>query len=225
MERRLLTIAAVAILVSLAGCAGLVGDSDDTAGQNQTDDLGTTPGTPTASPSGNQTATATPTPTATEGRVPDWNRPSPPNLPLQHESSEQGENRISSLEIREGIGSAESGYSSFVVAMDANTSMMNVDPSDHGTARGEPYFLVYVDGSLKFNSSGGYVEGTLVERSAIVGQKEDGDFAMWVPQEGLEAKGVEPGEHEVLVLLMDEDSEYDDVYGYATTNVTYDPEA
>ncbi|MHB9288761.1 hypothetical protein ACKVMT_17155 [Halobacteriales archaeon Cl-PHB] len=223
MQRRLLTAVALATLVLLAGCAGLVGDGNETSPANDSDDLGDTPeATATASPTA--TAATTDTATDTESRVPDWNRPSPPNLPLQHKSNEAGENRMHTLEVREGIGSAESGYSSFVVEMTANTSMPNVDPADHGTAKGEPYFLVYVDGSIEFNSTGGHVDGTLVERSAIVGQKSNGTFAMWVPEEGMEETGVEPGEHEILVVLMDEDSEYDDIYGWKTVTVEYAPE-
>lgn len=90
------------------------------------------------------------------------------------------------------------GYTNFDVEVHADTRMENVDPPEHGSVRGEPYFLVYVD-------------DTLVTHTPIVAMKKNGTFAIPVDERALDR--FDGGTHQVHVYLMDEDSEYDDMYG------------
>jgi hypothetical protein len=71
---------------------------------------------------------------------------------------------------------------------------------------GEPYFLVYV-------------EGELIERSDYV-EFRNGTFLVDVHPGGLAQ--FESGTLEMEVLLMDRDSEYDDVYGVWRTEFAYE---
>ncbi|SEO69136.1 hypothetical protein SAMN04487948_104199 [Halogranum amylolyticum] len=86
--------------------------------------------------------------------------------------------------------------------------MENVDP-DHGTADGEPYFVVLVDDKL-------------LERTKLVLEQDDGEYNITVRGGGLTTFG--PGTLEVTVLLMDEDTERDDVFGRWTGEVEYNPD-
>lgn len=195
MARRL-AAAALALAVLLAGCGGVdVGQlGDSTPG----DDAGTAQPTATPGP----TPTESPTPTATEA----WERPEPPNRPLDIVD----EGRIHEVRFVNTVPASDGdGYADFDLAVRANTSMENIDPPEHGTPEGEPYFLVYV-------------EGELVERTGIVVHDRDWNGTVRVRRAALDR--FEPGTLEVHVALMDKDTQYDDRYGVWNTTVEYDPD-
>ncbi len=114
------------------------------------------------------------------------------------------------------------GYSDFNLKINADTLMDDVDPAEHGTVRGEPYFLVYADGSLDNQSRFSYTNGTLIERKQV-SHDENGEFVIDVRPGGLEEAGAD-GEVTLLVLLMDEDKDWDDIYGVSRVTVKYSPE-
>lgn len=175
------------LLVLLAGCAGF----------SVTDD-----GTPTSGATPTATATATAEPTPTEP----WTSPEPPNRPTDVEESD----RIKSFElVNESRASDGTGYSDFDVLVRADTRMADVDPPDHGTRRGEPYFLVSVNDEL-------------VSRTGIVVEEANRSFHIRVKRAALSQ--FDPGELEVRVSLMDEDSQSDDQYATATATIEYDPD-
>lgn len=109
----------------------------------------------------------------------------------------------------------------FDLTVTADTLMEDVDPADHGTVVGEPYFLVYVGASLDNKSRFSYVNGTLAERTREVTQEENGEYTLEVKSGALEEANVEEGKVQVLVLLMDKDSEWDDIYGVRKVTVEY----
>lgn len=191
MTDRLLPAAALALAVLLTGCSGFAipgGGETPTA-------------TPTATSSPTATSTATTTPTAT----PTWEKPQPPNTPTEVKDEE---GRISRVEF---VNKEENGdgYSSFDLTVYANTAMENVDPPDHGSVEGEPYFLVYVNDKL-------------VTRTKIVVQETDGEFDVGVKEAALEE--FEAGTLDVKVVLMDEDSQHDDRYGTWSGTIKYAPD-
>lgn len=189
MTDRFVPAAALALAVLLAGCGGvaLPGGGE----------------TPTATSTATSSSTTTPmaSPTAT----PTWEEPQPPNTPTEVKDEE---GRISRVEFvnRERSGD---GYSSFDLTVYANTAMESVDPPDHGSPEGEPYFLVYVNGKL-------------VTRTKIVVQETNGEFDVGVKEAALEE--FEAGTLDVQVLLMDEDSQRDDRYGTWSGTIEYVPD-
>lgn len=229
MKRSALIAVSVVCMVLLAGCGGLdpgnFGDSpeDPTATGTPAE---TTPATATEAPTATETPTATPTETATSTPTAtqreSWSEPEQPNTPFQDNRDEENGTRIKSIEVTGSGG--EGGNASFTLEVTANTSMPAVDPPEHGTPRGEPFFLVYLNASSEEDGRFTYVEGDLVERSPELSHEEEGEFTLTVPQEAFEHYDTEPGEHELLVLLMDEDKEWDDIYGLQRITVEYQPE-
>lgn len=103
------------------------------------------------------------------------------------------------------------GVSNFNLAITANTTMENIDPPGHGDVIGEPYFLIEIN-------------STLVERSDYLDPRQeasDETFNITLRKKGL--KQFDPGQLEVKVLLVDRDSEYDDVYGVWKGTIKYTP--
>lgn len=183
---------ALALVVLLAGCSTVV-----LPGEGPQTPTATDAPVSTATP----TATATPAPTAT----PTWTAPAPPNRPTEVKGEDE---RISEVAFVDREASGE-GYSSFDLRVHADTTMEGVDPPDHGSPGGEPYFLVFVDGEL-------------VTRTKIVVQEVNGEFDVGVKEAALEQ--FEAGTLEVDVVLMDEDSEYDDRYGTWSGTIEYVPD-
>ena len=228
MKRGALIAVSVVGLVLLGGCVGPLSAEDapdestnaDAAPANGTE----TPATATEAPS--PTATPTPTATATETATPtpeeSWSEPQQPNRPLQDNRDEENGTRIHDVEVTGSRGGAD-GSASFRIDVTANTSMPSVDPPEYGTVRGEPFFLVYLDAETDSDDRFTYVEGDLVERSPELSQDSEGEYTLTVSQEAFEHYDAEPGEHELLILLMDEDKDWDDIYGKTTVTVEYEP--
>lgn len=128
--------------------------------------------------------------------------------------------RISNVEVIHKEEASDGGYSNFDVAFSANTSMERVDPAEHGTVRGEPYFLVYANGDLDNGSRFTDTSGTLIERTPVVSQEKNGDFAIEIHPEALDKAGAD-GKVKLMILLMDRDSDWDDIYGVAWVTVDY----
>ena len=224
MKRGALITVGVACLILLGGCVGPLGTdgTPDEATNGGTEGPTETPSeTATETPTPTPTPTATATPTATP--EPSWSEPQQPNRPLQNNMDEEEGERIHSIEVT-GSGGGDEGHASFRLDVTANTSMPDVDPAEHGTVRGEPFFLVYLDATTENDSRFTYVEGSLVERSPELSHRESGEFTLSVPQGAFEENGAEAGEHELLVLLMDRDKDWDDIYGMQTVTIEYQPE-
>lgn len=228
MKQKSLITIAVASMVLLAGCGGLdpgnFGDSPD----DSTDGEATT-ATETASATATEAPSPTATPTVTETATPSatpkesWSEPEQPNKPLQNNTGENSEPRIKSVEVT-GSGGGTQGSASFTLDVTANTSMPSVDPAEHGSVRGEPFFLVYLNASTEEDDRFVYVEGALVERSPELSHDSEGEYTLTVPQEAFEHYDAEPGEHELLILLMDQDKDWDDIYGLERVTIKYQPE-
>lgn len=230
MKRRALVTVAVVCAVLLAGCGGLdpgnFGDaSDDPTDTDDPTTTETTPATATEAPTATSTETVTPTETSTPTATPreSWSEPQQPNRPLQDNRDEENGTRITSIEVT-GSGGSDDGSASFRLDVTANTSMPSVDPPEYGTVRGEPFFLVYLDASTDSDDRFTYVEGDLVERSPELSHEEEGEYTLTVPQEAFEHYDAGAGEHELLVLLMDEDKDWDDIYGLQRISVEYQPD-
>jgi hypothetical protein len=197
MNRRVSTLLVV-VFVLLAGCAGGAGpgDASTTTGEQTTDGTAATTATATATP--------TPEPTATA----EWSSPTPPNSPTQVAEKQVERGRIESVSFTDTTpGANGEGYANFDLRVRANTTMENVDP-EHGTVDGEPYFVVLV-------------EDRLVERTKLVLEQEDGEYDIQV--RGGALTNFDPGTLEVTVLLMDEDTQRDDVFGRWTGEIEYNP--
>ncbi|EJN59126.1 hypothetical protein [Halogranum rubrum] len=198
MTRRVLVLA-VGVLVLLAGCTGGSGPVDSQATTEMTDAAETT-----ATATGTPTATSTPEPTPTA----EWSSPTPPNSPTQVDEEQVQMGRISNVEFVNTVeGANGEGYSNFDLSVQANTTMEDVDP-EHGTVDGEPYFVVLIDGKL-------------VERTKLVLEQEDGQYNITV--RGGALTNFDAGTLEVTVLLMDEDTQNDDVFGRWTGEIEYNP--
>jgi hypothetical protein len=235
MKRTTITLLLVLCLV-VAGCSSLTGSDDGAASTTSTIENPTASTTSTAAAStteGNAettdsaeettttsqstTATTTQATTTTESS---WSEPQSPNTPLQNKmESEDGGNWIESVSVV-NTKSANGGYANFDLQVKANTDMHHVDPAEHGTVNGEPFFLVYVDGSLDNGSRFTRTDGTLIERSDV-SRDENGEFTIDIRPGGLEEAGAEDGEVKLMVLLMDKDKDWDDIYGVATVTVNY----
>ncbi len=139
---------------------------------------------------------------------------------------ETGENEIEDVDVG-GEGSSDDGYSSVELTVSANTSWPNIDPEDRGSVEGEPYILVYIDGHLATAEDSRFAtpRGVIGARTPQLEFDEDGEFTVTVPQEAFEASGVEPGDDvELMVLLLDRDKEWDDIFGKEFVEVTYEPD-
>ena len=243
MKRTTITLLLV-LCVAVAGCSSLTGSDDGTASttssmENPTET--TTVATSTAATSTTEenadttdsaeettttsqtTSKATTTATTTEATTTaesSWSEPQSPNTPLQNKmESEDGGNWIESVSVV-NTKSANGGYSNFDLKVKANTDMHRVDPAEHGTVNGEPFFLVYVDGSLDNGSRFTRTDGTLIERSDV-SRDENGEFTIDIRPGGLEEAGAEDGEVKLMVLLMDKDKDWDDIYGVTWVTVDY----
>lgn len=226
MVRHALLTGCVVCLVLLAGCSGLnpVSQSDaETTSPPPTPT--TTEPTSTPPPTPEPTPTLTPTPEPTTTASEEWSLPEYPNSPLEDKMAEENlDNHIKSMEVV-GQGSGDGGYSSVELAITANTSMERIDPPDHGTVRGEPYLVAYIDSELvrAENTSRYDVTGPPIQRSEELAFDENAEATLEIPQAAFEATGTEPGEVTITVLLLDEDKTWDDIYGHATVTVTYEP--
>lgn len=190
MSRRRPVVAVIALSVLLAGCSAV-----DVSGLG-----GSSPvSSETATPTPTETPTATPTPTQA------WLPPEPPNRPTEV-VDESG--RITAVEFVNAVPADDgTGYRDVDLLVHADTRMPNVDPPEHGTVEGEPYFLVAI-------------EGELVARTRLV-LMEEGTFEIDIHPGALEQ--FEPGTLDLTVSLMDEDTERDDRYGVWRGSVEYDP--
>lgn len=230
MKRGALIAVSVVGLILLGGCIGpLVDDAPDDSTDGDADPAnGTaTPATATEAPSPTATPTETPTATATETptQTPEesWSEPQQPNRPLQDNRGDENGERIEDVAVT-GSGGGADGSASFRLDVTANTSMPSVDPAEHGTVRGEPFFLVYMDAETSSDDRFTYVEGDLVERSPELSHESEGEYTLTVPQGAFEHYDVEAGEHELLILLMDRDKDWDDIYGLERVTVEYQPD-
>lgn len=248
MVHHALKTGCVVCLVLLAGCIGVSPASQSDAGTTPpspataestptplpttTESTPTPPPTTTAAPTSPRPtiteSTPTPLPTSTESTPTaseEWSLPEYPNSPLQDKTAEENvDNHVRSMGVV-GQGSGDGGYPSVELAITANTSMERIDPSEHGTVRGEPYLVAYIDSELvrAGNTSRYDVTGPPVQRSEELGLDENAETTLEIPQAAFEATGTEPGEVTVTVLLLDEDKTWDDIYGHATVTVTYEP--
>lgn len=200
MRGRTPATVALVLAVALAGCAGGIGGGGETPTTTQA-----ATGTPTPTATSTATTTAEPTPTGT----PTYVAPITPNRPTQ--AADESGNRIKSGSfINKTPAENGSGYTDFDVRIRANTSIR--DPPEvrehHGDVEGEPYAVVIVDGHL-------------VERSPYFELTDDGTFNISVHPDGLRHAGVQPGTVEVRVLLMDQDSSRDDLYGTWSGTIEY----
>jgi len=253
VKRNALLSLCVVGVVLLAGCSGFGASpgSDGTAtGGDVTTGTptatetaaatatGTATGTATATGTGTGTATATATDTATATETPaepttqpttetadQWELPEYPNGPLENKLVTGASNRIESVTAVDGSDSGDGADSGVTISVTANTSMPDIDPAEHGTVAGEPFFVVYVDSQLVNKSRGPRfyeVDGPPLQRESVTFEA-NGTFELTVPQAALEARGSDPGEIELLVLLFDEDKAWDDIYGIGRVNATYAP--
>lgn len=155
----------------------------------------------------------------------EWSLPEYPNTPLQDKTTEENvTNHVKSITVVDN-GSDDSGSGAVEVAVTANTSMERVDPAEHGTVRGEPYMIAYINGELvRVNDTSRYeVSEPPVQRTSELGMDENNEVTLEIPHAAFEATGTKPGEATVMVLLLDKDKTWDDIYGKATVSVTYDP--
>ena len=213
MDRRALLPVGVVCLVLLSGCAG-IGLSND--GGSEPGTTTTTTAEPTTTTTAEPTTTTANETTTTTAEP--WAAPPRPNTPFQNNLDEVAGNRIQSADIVAGNGSSQ-----FTLEVAANTSMPSVDPAEHGSVRGEPFLLGYANATIENTSNGVKVNGTLIERSEILAQEENGTFTITIREGGLEAADVEEGETKLLVLLMDRDKDWDDIYGIRRVTIEYVP--
>ena len=166
--------------------------------------------TPTTTPeSGGSATTPTPAGTSTPAGTPTWTKPSQPNSPeAKYDETNRTYIYDAALVNREQSASGN-GVVAFDVEVVANTTMRDVDPPDHGTVAGEPYFLVYANDEL-------------IYRSEQV-EFRNGTFTLDIHPASL--RQFEAGPLKVTVFLMDRDSTYDDEYAYASMRIRYSPES
>lgn len=230
MDRRLLAVVGLACLVALAGCTSVIGGAGDTPEGVATGtplDGGATTPTPSETTSTETPTSSTPSETRNDATpAPElWKRPTPPNSPLERKFNESAENRILAVESDNGSANGSAGVT---LSVTANTSMPHIDPASHGTVRGEPFFLVYVGGGL--TDAGDWsgsqfhdANGTLAVREDPVVQRKNETFDLTVRPGAFEAANASAGEVELLVLLLDQDKQWDDIYGERRVTVEYEP--
>jgi hypothetical protein len=208
---------ALAATLALAGCSGVVPTGNSGASPTPTPSpagAATTTATATQSPADSPTPTGSPSPTASPTPTPSptatataaYDEPQPPNTPLEGKNHDDGQVRMRNVEFVNVERTDDGAYTDFDLRIDADTRMPDVDPASHGDVKGEPYFLVYV-------------EDELVARSDYVAHR-NGTFVVDVHPGGLAQ--FEDGSLDLEVLLMDRDSEYDDVYGVWRTSFEYE---
>ncbi|WP_435156045.1 DUF7537 family lipoprotein [Haladaptatus sp. DFWS20] len=230
MERQRFMTVAVVFVVLLAGCSGF-GPSEgststaDTTTQTaadateQTTTTTTAQATTTTETDSDSSTTDSSTTTASSGS---WSKPTSPNTPLQNKMEEEDreQGRIKSVEFVDKTEASGGGYSDFNLQVTADTRMGNIDPADHGSVTGEPFFLVYVDGSLDNGSRFTRTDGTLIERKQV-SQKENGEYTIEVRPDSLKQSETQDGEVTIMILLMDEDKDWDDIYGVKKVTIDY----
>ncbi|KZN23090.1 hypothetical protein A4G99_16435 [Haladaptatus sp. R4] len=163
------------------------------------------------------TTTQTTTTTKTES----WDEPKQPNTPLQNKmDTEEDRHRIKSVTVTNEQKAGTGGYSDFDLKVTADTKMERIDPAEHGTVDGEPFFLVYADGSLDNGSKFTRTDGTLIERSDV-SQDTNGEYTLSINPAALKQSGVEDGKVTFMILLMDRDTDWDDIYGVKFVTVDY----
>ena len=197
--------------------------ADPTASSTPT--AGSTP-TASSTPTAGSTPTASSTPTAAPTATPSesWSPAEHPNKPLENKLEQEDlSNRVKHVEVTGGTESGD-GYSAVEVSVTANTSMYGIDPASHGTTEGEPFFILYIDSPLvnESDSRFSHVDGPPIQRKSVPFEG-NGTFTLDVPQAAFEARGTDPGEAELMVVLFDEDEAWDDIYGVGRTTVTYSP--
>lgn len=234
MKRQSVLVLAVIGMMMFAGCASLISSRDNSAETTETTSVTTqettespetteTDETTTEEETTSTTTTTTTTTTTKES----WSPPERPNRPLEKAYEERGENHIRDVEVG-GEGSTDEGYSSVELTVRANTSWQNIDPEDRGSVEGEPFILVYINGHLATSNDTRFAtpRGVIGARSPQLELQENGQFTITVPQEAFEASGVEPGDDvELMVLVMDRDKEWDDIFGKQVVEFTYNPDA
>lgn len=208
MTRRSILTAGVVCLVLFAGCASFTSSYEETGTPTTAQ---STDGAPTTA------ATASDRPTTSEP----WSEPEPPNQPFERKLDDAQGNRIESVTVG-GTDSVDGGSASVTLNVAANTSMPNVDPPDHGNVRGEPYLVAYANASIVSGRWYSRVNGTLLERSEVLAQEDNGTFSLSIPRRAFEETGVEQGPVVITVLLVDRDSEWDDIYGIERVEIEYD---
>lgn len=156
-----------------------------------------------AATASSRTATVTPTDTAEPASTPteSWTPPETPHQPTE----DKREDRITDVDfINTEAATNTNGYTDFDLQVGANTWMMNVDPPKDED--GEPYFLVEIN-------------GTLVTRTDIVPFRKEGSFTIPIKRAALQR--FDAGTLEVRILLFDEDSHSDDLYGIWSGTIEY----
>lgn len=207
MHRHDLATIALVLSLALAGCSAVLPSSGGPGASSPTATATPTASdTPAPTESPTPTASPTPTPEPTPTPTPEYEEPKPPNTPMEGKNHDDGKERLRTVEFVNAERTDDGAYTNFDLEMHADTRMEDVDPANHGDVEGEPYFLVYVDGEL-------------VERSDYV-EFRNGTFVVDVHPGGLDQ--FESGTHDMEVLLMDRDSEYDDVYGVWRTEFAYE---
>ena len=172
--------------------------------------------TPTGTPTSATTPAPTTTPESTESAAtstpagtPTWTEPRPPSTP---EAKYDETNRTRIFDVRlvnREPSSGGDGYTAFDIEVDANTSMENVDPPEHGTVAGEPYFVAFANDQI-------------IYRSEQV-EFRNGTFTLDVHPGALDQ--FDEGSLKVTVFLMDRDSIYHDEYDYGSARIMYIPES
>lgn len=134
--------------------------------------------------------------------------------------TEDDRHRIKSVSIVNTQEVSTGDYSDFDLQVTADTKMERIDPAEHGTVDGEPFFLVYADGSLDNGSEFSRTDGTLIERSDV-SQDTNGKYTLSIHPDALDEAGVKDGEITLMILLMDKDTDWDDIYGVKFVTVDY----
>lgn len=224
MKRYPLAILLLVVVVLSAGCASLIPgeDSSSTPATNQSDSNETATDNPeqpeTSTPEANQTST--PETNNTSPTYPAWSQPTPPNYPLENKIEPE---RIPDVQtVNTESGSNDEGYVNFDLQVTADTRMENIDPPEHGTVAGEPYFIVYVSETRFTQINSSQMRETRFARMDNLPMRENGTFTITMKKRGLEE--FEGGQLNIKVRLFDEDSEWDDIYGEWTGTLEYNPE-
>lgn len=159
-------------------------------------------GAATSVSSASSVATATPSDTAGSTPTESWTPPETPNQP----TDDKRDGRITDVDFINTETATNTGYTDFDLQVGANTWMMDVDPPKD--EEGEPYFMVEIN-------------GTLVARTDIVPFRKEGSFTIPIKRAALQR--FDAGTLNVRILLFDEDSHSDDLYGVWSGTIEYHP--
>lgn len=195
-RQRVITVALV-VAVLLAGCSGFVDSNEPATGTTTTAATSTDVSTPTGTTTADSSTTGSSTTAAQTTEM--WVRPSPPKTPLQKKLSD----RIESVRIVDETKANGGGYSDFDVEVTADTRFPDVDPNSDG----EPYFMVKVN-------------DTWVTRQDVQWeQKANGTYTLEVLPDALDQ--FDSGTLTVTVMLLEEDTQYADLYDKWEGTVEY----